>query len=448
MKKIHKIRLRLRRYFYVLLFRYLSVFIRPEDLAVEINPGSLSISDFFNNSKKLFLDPGINNSQEAVGLTSLEQMSAEDPDYLILNGTLHYQPDILLFMRQLHKHCKRKTRVVILYYSSLWKPLVRAASFLGLRDKTAEQNWVDHQDIENMLSLTDFERVSSDNKVIIPFYFPILSNFINRYLAPLPFFRLFCLVNILIARPLMKENKRNLSVSVVIPARNEAGNIENIARRLPKMGPDDEVIFIEGHSEDNTYLEIQRMYEKYDKLLNIRCLKQDGKGKADAVRKGFEYAVKDILMVLDADLSVAPEDLLDFYKAISEDKAEFLNGSRLIYPHVGKAMRFCNMIGNKLFASIFSFLVGQRFKDTLCGTKVISRENYKKINSNRSYFGEFDPFGDFDLILGASRLCLKIREIPVRYYERTYGSTNIKRWKHGFILLRMVLFAGRKLKFI
>jgi hypothetical protein len=438
MKDFQEKKLGIKKYFYDLIFSYLSVFIRADNSVVEIDPRSFAVSNFFKNSKKLFLDLSLRQEDDRDYLSSLEELSKETPEYLILNGTVHYERDVLLFFRRMHKSCCRKTRVVILYYSSVWKPLMGMASFLGLRTKAPEQNWVDHKDIANILLLADFEPVLSDSKIVVPFYIPFLSNFINRYLAPLPFFRYLCMVNILVARPLLKDEKQKLSVSIVIPARNEAGNIENIIKRIPRMGPDDEIIFVEGHSRDTTWQEIQKVKEKYSKSLNIQCVKQDGEGKGNAVRKGFESASKDIFIILDADLSVAPEVLPDFYKSILEDKAEFLNGSRLVYPHDGKAMRFCNMIGNKFFAVVFSFLVGQRFKDTLCGTKVISRENYKKI----------DPFGDFDLILGASRLCLKIREIPVRYYERKYGSTNIDRWKHGFMLLRMVIFAGRKLKFI
>jgi glycosyltransferase involved in cell wall biosynthesis len=255
------------------------------------------------------------------------------------------------------------------------------------------------------------------------------------------------MVNIMVARPILKPKPKGLSVSIIVPARNESGNIENIVRRIPMMGPEDEIIFVEGHSKDDTWKEIERVSKKYN-TLRITCLKQAGSGKADAVRKGMASASKDILMILDADLSVPPEALPDFYEAICEDKAEFLSGSRLVYPHDGKAMCFFNMVGNKFFAIAFSFLLGQRFKDTLCGTKVLSRGNYQKIALNRKYFGEFDPFGDFDLIFGASRLCLKIREVPVRYYERAYGQTNIKRWKHGAILLRMLVYAAKKLKFI
>ena len=305
----------IKKYFYRLIYHYLSVFIRPDNSVVEINPQSFPVNNFFRDSKKLSL----------ADLTHPEQLSKDYPEYLILNGTVHYESDLLSFFKKLHNFCSRKTRIIILYYSSLWKPLVMLASFLRIRSKTPEQNWIDHQDIANIMTLADFEPVLTERKILAPFYFPILSNFINRYLAPLPILRSFCLVNILVARPLIKEVKKELSVSVVVPARNEAGNIENLVKRLPKMGPFDEIIFVEGHSKDATWEEIQKINEKYGKALNIQCVKQEGKGKADAVRKGFACASKEIFMILDADLSVGPEALADFYKAICEDKADYFD---------------------------------------------------------------------------------------------------------------------------
>jgi glycosyltransferase involved in cell wall biosynthesis len=274
---------------------------------------------------------------------------------------------------------------------------------------------------------------------------------VNRFLAPLPGFRLFTLLNIAVARPIGIEtaDRGNApSVSVIVPARNESGNIEGAILRTPQMGPDDELIFIEGNSTDNTWETIQAMQSKYGTIRNIRIDRQEGKGKGDAVRKGFALAKKDILMVLDADLTVPPEELPRFYAAIVSDKGEFINGSRLVYPMEKQAMRFLNVLGNKFFAVMFSFVLGQRFKDTLCGTKVLTRENYDKLASHRKYFGEFDPFGDFDLIFGAARMALRIVEVPVHYCERTYGETNIHRWRHGVLLLRMLIFAARRIKFL
>jgi glycosyltransferase involved in cell wall biosynthesis len=252
-----------------------------------------------------------------------------------------------------------------------------------------------------------------------------------------------------VARPLKKkQNPSAPSVSIIIPARNEAGTLEDLIRRIPVMGPDDELVFVEGHSQDNTWQVLQDMEKRYLPSMHITIARQNGTGKGDAVRKGFDLASRDLLMVLDADMSVMPEDLPKFYHALNVDKGEFINGSRLVYPVNEKAMRFWNIIGNKFFATMFSFLIGQRFKDTLCGTKALSRENYLKIAAQRSYFGEFDPFGDFDLIFGACRLGMKVVEIPVQYRPRTYGTTNIQRWRHGLLLFRMLLFAARKITFI
>ncbi|HVO67736.1 MAG TPA: glycosyltransferase family 2 protein, partial [Syntrophales bacterium] len=265
-------------------------------------------------------------------------------------------------------------------------------------------------------------------------------------------FRKLCITNYTIAKPsplqAEEQYKNKYSVSVIIPARNESGNIENAVQRMPLMGTHTEIIFIEGNSSDDTWRRIKEVYEKYKDTYDIKIAQQDGKGKGDAVRKGFDMASGDILMILDADLTVPPEDLPKFHYAIASGKGEFINGSRLVYNMDKKAMRFLNLLGNKFFSLMFTWLLDQRFKDTLCGTKVMFKRDYEQLKVGRKFFGEFDPFGDFDLIFGASKLNLKIVEIPIRYKERTYGSTNISRFKHGLILLRMCLFAAKKIKFI
>ena len=256
----------------------------------------------------------------------------------------------------------------------------------------------------------------------------------------------FALSNFVIARPKMRRDEQP-SVSVVIAARNEAGNIKSIFERVPQMGKMTELIFVEGHSRDNTYGMIEKEMLLHPHVSSL-LLRQPGIGKADAIRTGFARARGDILMILDADLTVPPEDLPRFYEAISSGKGEFVNGVRLVYPMEKEAMRWLELIGNKFFSLAFSWLLGQSIKDTLCGTKVLWREDYNRIAANRSYFGDFDPFGDFDLIFGATKLNLKIVDLPIRYRERTYGTTNISRWKHGVLLLRMVAFAARRIKFV
>jgi len=252
----------------------------------------------------------------------------------------------------------------------------------------------------------------------------------------------------LVARPRPRPALRqDPVVSVIVPARNEEGNISQIFNRVPEMGAGTELIFVEGNSKDDTDGAIQREIAQRPGA-RVKFFKQQGKGKGDAVRLGFREASGELLMILDADLTVPPEDLPRFYEAWRSGKAEFVNGVRLVYPMEENAMRFFNFLGNKFFSLAFSWLLNQNIKDTLCGTKVLSKRDYEMIAANRAYFGEIDPFGDFDLIFGAAKYNLKLVDLPVRYRERTYGETNIQRWTHGWLLLRMVALAMRKIKFI
>jgi glycosyltransferase involved in cell wall biosynthesis len=275
----------------------------------------------------------------------------------------------------------------------------------------------------------------------------VFANFSNRYLAKIWPFKYFALTNFIIARPKILPKETNPAVSIIVPALNEAGNVEELINRTPEMGSMTEILFIEGHSTDDTFDTINNAIQTYPQR-NIKVFQQVGRGKGDAVRLGFSQAQGEILMILDADMTVPPESLPRFFDAINSGTGELINGVRLVYPMEIQAMRYLNLVGNKFFSLTFSWLLGQPVKDTLCGTKVIRKKDYEKIVQNRSYFGDFDPFGDFDLLFGAAKLNLKIVEIPVRYAERTYGATNIDRWRHGWLLLRMVLFAARKIKFI
>ena len=441
----------MRTYFYSLLYKYLSLYIFRSNRLVIVHPTTDRLLNNFSQAKVVSADNGKTGEIKGDRHLRFEDIYSYAPDFVLLDGVLHYERDIQVFLDDLGKQCHSTTRLVVTFYSALWKPFIKFATILGLRNNLPEENWIAPEDVRNLLRLGDFEIVRAESRVLIPVYIPVLSNLINKYIAPLPLFNLLNLVNIIVARPVPPSAVQQgppPSVSVVVAARNEEGNIENIIRRLPKMGPDDELIIIEGNSTDNTWAKIREVYELNKDRMNIRIGQQDGRGKGDAVRKGFAMATKDILMILDADLTVPPEDLPKFYRAIVSGKGEYINGSRLVYPMEERAMRFFNIVGNKFFALAFSFVLGQRFKDTLCGTKVLSRDNYEKLASHRAYFGEFDPFGDFDLIFGSARMCLKIVEVPIRYRERRYGDTNISRWRHGVILLRMLLFAARKIKFI
>jgi len=369
-------------------------------------------------------------------------------DYIIVAETIGHVDDIQQALQGLHHVCTPETRIILIYYNYLWAPMIKFAEFTGLRMRQSLQHWLPLDDISNLLSLTDFDVVKKGYRVLMPLNIPLFSFFCNRFLVHMPLFWKMALTEVLVARPVAaRQRSQDTTCTVLVPCRNEKGNIEDAIRRTPEMGKQTEFIFVEGGSSDGTYEECLRVQEAYpDK--DISVMRQDGKGKGDAVRKGFAAAKNDVLMILDADLTVPPEDMPKFFEAITSGKGEFINGSRLVYRMEKEAMRFLNTLGNKFFSRVFTYLFEQRIRDTLCGTKVLWREDYLKIQDGRKYFGEFDPFGDFDLLFGAVKLNLKIKEIPIRYRERTYGSTQISRFRHGVLLLKMAWFGLFKIKWI
>jgi hypothetical protein len=376
-------------------------------------------------------------------------------DVIIVSDLVNDLWDVQTVFQEVRRLSDPRTRVVLNFYSRLWELPLGAASALKLARPTLHQNWLTLEDTANLLFLADLEVVRCWEEVLWPLRTPLVSGFANRYLAKLWPLKHLALSNFVLARPQPQGRRVAVgatpasqpTVTVVVPARNEAGNIANAFARTPKMGGGTELIFVEGNSSDDTYATIEREIAAHPEW-DSRVFKQTGKGKGDAVRLGYAHAKGDILMILDADLTMPPEDLPRFYDALVSGKAEFANGVRLVYPLEEQAMRFFNLIGNKFFSLAFSWLLGQPIKDTLCGTKVMWRNDYERVAANRAYFGDFDPFGDFDLLFGAAKLGLKVVDVPIRYRERTYGETNIHRWSHGLLLLRMVVFAARRIKFV
>jgi SAM-dependent methyltransferase len=366
-------------------------------------------------------------------------------DVIVLSDTIGYLEDIQATFAGLHALCTPDTRIVVAHHSGLWEPVIRAAERLGLKSPTVLQNWLSAADIGAILDLADFETVKTEWRMLCPKRLAGLGDLVNRFVAPLPLVRRLCVRNYVVLRSRQVVPAPPRSASVVIPCRNEEGNIEAAVRRIPRFAEDLEIVFVEGHSRDGTAAEIERVIACHPEL-DIKVLVQDGVGKGDAVRKGFDAARGDVVMILDADLTTPPEDLPKFFAAIASGKGEFVNGSRLVYPMERQAMRFLNLVANNVFSLLFSWLLNQRITDTLCGTKALRRRHYAAIRRNRGYFGDFDPFGDFDLIFGAAKQNLKIVEVPIRYAARTYGETQISRFRHGLLLLRMVWFAFLKLK--
>ena len=376
-------------------------------------------------------------------------------DYVVLTDALDLLNDVEETLRKLHAVMTPHSRLVLTYRNHLWEPADR---LLGWKtDRT--RNWFSFSDLQNILELAHFAVVRRGSSVLAPFYVPLVSSVLNRWVAKLPGIRHLCLVEHFVARPerTVEIAPRPETVTVVIPCRNEAGNIADAVRRTPVMGAGTELVFVDGSSDDGTVAAIEEQVEaagsgpdrhparRFDRVTLIH--QGEGQGKGDAVRKGFAEARGGVLMILDADLTVAPEDLPKFYRALVEDRGEFVNGSRLVYPMERQAMRFLNLVGNKFFGLALSSILGQPVKDTLCGTKVLRRTDYQRIVAGRDFFGDFDPFGDFDLLFGAAKANLRIVEMPVRYRARTYGETKIHRFRHGFLLLRMTRLALFKFRF-
>ena len=371
-------------------------------------------------------------------------------DYIILSEVLGDLTNIQQVLTNLHQICHPHTRLVINFHNFLWEPILNLAERVGQRRPQPPQSWLSMNDVINLLNITGYQPVKIGRRCIIPKYFPIVSNFVNRYVSPLPIVNHLGLTNYIVSRQRIdrSNHSHDYTVSVIIPARNEAGNIAAAIERLPQLGKHTEIIFVEGHSQDDTWNQIQTLVQAYTGEFTLQAFQQSGKGKGDAVRLGFEKATGDILIILDADLTVQPEELVNFVNAIVSGRGEFINGSRLVYPYSQAAMPWLNTLANKFFALVFSFLLGQNIKDTLCGTKVLWRDDYLRIVANRSYFGDFDPFGDFDLLFGAAKLNLQIVEVPVRYQPRTYGESNIAHVREGLVLLKMCLYAAQKIKFV
>jgi hypothetical protein len=359
----------------------------------------------------------------------------EERTAILVNGTFNHDFDIQGLLVQLKSKLSRTSRVVAVLYNPYLRWLYHLANRLRIRKGELPSTFVTQIDLQNIVKVSGYEIVRQRLAVYCPWKMLGLGNAINRVLPLVPLVRWLSLTSIVVLRPLPPQSRPG--ISCVIPARNERGNIENAVKRFPDLGCETEIIFVEGHSSDGTWEEIQRVAALYGDRYRIQALQQTGRGKADAVRLGFAHATQPLLVILDADLTMPPEMLGRFYDAYCQGHGDFINGSRLVYPMEGEAMRFLNRLGNVFFAKILSAILDLRIGDSLCGTKLLTRSDYQRMAAWRGDFGDFDPFGDFELLFPAAVLGLGIIDIPVRYLARTYGETNIQRFRHGLLLLKM-----------
>jgi len=369
-------------------------------------------------------------------------------DAVVLDYLSGYLTDIQKCFEHVRTSCEPRTRVYLTSLNYLWRPLLSMAQPTGWVSPQPPSNWLSSSDLKNLLEMAGFEVIHASTSQLFPFRIPLLDGFFNRFLVRLPLFRHLGSTLFMVARPVMKPTIAGpIDCSVILPTRNESGHIRAALERIPVMGKRTEVIIVEGNSTDDTWEVIQQEVAAYEGPLELSYVQQPGKGKWDAVATGFAQAKGDILVIQDGDLTAPPEDLPKFYQAIVSGRAEFANGSRLVYPMESKAMRVLNFFGNKFFALALSFVIDQPIKDSLCGTKMLLRSDYEKLLERIEEFGEFDPYGDFNLIFGSALLDLRIRDIPVRYRDRAYGETNISRFSGAALLLRMTWFGLRKLRF-
>lgn len=441
--------------YHKMLADYYNLLIPPEASILEIGCGEGRLLERLHARRRVGIDLSVRRIEKARAripgcdfhVQAGETLSLDEQfDCIVISETVNFAADVQVLFERLHSVAHEKTRLILNFFNTLWRPLVSLATWTGMRAQQPETNWLSHSDVLNLLSLAGWEVTTMSSRILFPFRFPGLNFLCNRCLAPL--LSHCCITIFCVARPRPLPATKALTVSVIIPARNEAGNIEAAIRSVPEIGAGTEIVCVESHSTDGTWDAMQRLAQAFPEKSVTFIQLRDSIGKRDAVRKGFAAATGDILMILDADLTVQPEELFKFYDVIASGRAELANGVRFVYPMQKNAMRFLNLCANKFFGVVFSWLLGQPIKDTLCGTKAMLRCDYERLAASRAYFGEFDPFGDFDLLFGAGKLGLRITDIPIRYCERTYGVTNIRRWKHGWLLLRMVAFGVRKLKFI
>jgi hypothetical protein len=439
--------------YHKLIERTYRILVPPGHSVLEVGAGDGALLDAVRPSVGVGLDVSPAMTEIARGrhpelrfetATGEDAVLEETFDYVILSDVVPYVHDLLRLFENILGCSHRRTRIVINSYNPTWRPILGLAERLCLRPRKPIRNWVSPRDVGNLLELSGFEVVSSSTRILMPKYIPLVTSFLNGFVANLWPFSKLCVSYWIVARP-SAEPLPELSVSVICPCRNEAGHVSQIVERLPEMGTGTELIFVEGGSTDDTREAIEQAIAGNPDR-DISLIAQTGKGKGDAVRTGFAAAENEILMILDGDISVSPEDLPKFYGALVSNRGEMINGSRLVYDMEEGSMRFLNMLGNKAFSKVFQGITGHHVKDTLCGTKVMHRDDYAAIAEGRSYFGDFDPFGDFDLLFGAARLNLKIVDMPVRYGARAYGTTNISRFRHGLLLLRMAVFAFWKFR--
>jgi len=359
-------------------------------------------------------------------------------DRIILSNLVDYLSDIVGTLARVKEFINDYGLIILTTENPLWQPLMKLGSKLKLRMPDCPRNYVMLRDLKNIAELADFEVIKMGFEFLVPLRIPFLSSAINSIVAEIPFLRKMCLLQYIVMRH--RKRRQPLSCSVIIPCHNEADNIAECIQSVPPMGTFTEIIVVDDGSTDDTKLKVEAIMKNDGRVRLISHEQRRGKGYA--VRSGGEAAQADVIMILDADMSVPPEELPRFFEPIQAGRADFVNGTRMIYPMKGQAMRTLNYLGNKFFSLILSWLMEQHISDTLCGTKACLKKDYLKIRMGRC------AWGDFDLLFGIARLRKKIVEMPVHYQERVAGKSKMRVLKHGLLLMRMCFVGLYELKLL
>ena len=428
--------------------KFISSIIRPESSVLEIGCSTGNLLEVIDAQRVVGIEISPRMAELArhkcdtdkveIIETSLENFETNEKfDYIILNHLLEYAYDVQGSLEKIRDFCHDDSRVIVICHNPLWEHILRGTAFLGLRMPDLNRNFKTVMDLRNFFELAGFDPYETGYRLALPKRIPLFTTFFNKVLAKIPGLAVGSFSEYVIAKPksVHSSSKPRYSCSVIIPCFNEEGNVTLAVERTPDMGTFTEILVVDDGSSDGTKAEAEKIAAKDPRVRVISYTPNSGKGYA--VKVGFDAAKGDVLMILDADMTVRPEDMPRFFDPIDQGLADFVNGTRMIYPMENKAMGALNFIGNKGFGIILSLIMGRRATDTLCGTKAFRKKHYDTFDMTDK------SWGDFDLLLGATKQRLKVVEMPIRYMARVEGDSKMKAFQHGWRLLMVCVQAFR-----
>jgi len=352
---------------------------------------------------------------------------------VILTFPLNNFVNLVGFFDKLDSSLNEEAKVIVSYYSKIWKPFFFIFSLFGLIRNYKNSLFFSKDTLEIFLRTGNFEISKKIPNYFIPFNIPIINKFLSILINFLPFLDNLSVTKVFYLRKKNYKKRQNKKISLIIPCKNEQGNILNIVTDAKKeLIIPYEIIFVDDKSSDNTFQIIIDCKKKFSDV-DIQVTKGPGKGKSLAVNEGIKIATGYYSIIFDADMTVNMKDINVFYNAISNGNADIINGSRLVYKPYTGAMRYLNFLGNKFFSKLSSFITGELITDTLCGSKCFITKDFKIFNEFKDNNNINDIWGDFNILYSSNFYGLKCIDLPVRYYERVEGETKMKKRFYFFL---------------